>query len=59
MDKKEMMPFIKTKDEDTANMLIAEGFQLVDKNGGFWTILNNKTVKFGATKIFYSNKLIF
>ena len=32
--------FIKTKDEETRNTLVREGFDLVDYSAGVWTFLN-------------------
>ena len=53
--------FIKTTDEDTANQLKSEGFQLISKDGGVYTFLNKESTEFKADnkKISYSNILTF
>ena len=53
--------FIKTTDEDTANQLKAEGFQLISKDGSVYTFLNKEPSDFKTDnkKIFYSNILTF
>lgn len=53
--------FIKTTDEDTANQLKEEGFQLVSKDGSVYTFLNKKPSEFKTDnkKISYSNILTF
>lgn len=58
MDKK----FIKTTDEETANKLIALGFQVVSHIGSVYTFLNepiqNMTFdSVDATKFVYDNKV--
>ena len=58
MDKK----FIVTKDECTANQLIAAGFNLVSNIAGTWTFLNEAPKNtnfetFDNKKIVYSNIL--
>ena len=44
MDKKNVktttLPFVKTSDEETMNLLKMEGFELIDYSNGFWTFLN-------------------
>ena len=59
MEKKEL--FIKTKDEETRNVLIQEGFEMIDYSAGVWTFLNcpakyNDT-KVDSVKIVFSNML--
>jgi len=50
--------FIRTTDEETANMLISQGFQLIEKDNNSWTFLNNGTTKFSNTKnLMYTNAL--
>ena len=54
--------FIITKNEDTANKLIACGFQLVNNVSGVWTFLNIGPKHFNFVEIdkktySYSNKL--
>ena len=55
--------FIKTTDEDTANQLKAEGFQLISKQGSVYTFLNKKAsdinYKKDNKKISFSNILTF
>lgn len=58
MDKK----FIKTTDSETANKLIACGFQLLSHIGSVYTFLNDvpKELNFESldkTKVVYDNKL--
>lgn len=58
MDKK----FIVTKDEYTANQLIADGFNLVSNIAGVWTFLNETPKNanfetFDKKKVAYSNIL--
>lgn len=48
--------FIKTKDEDTRNLLVQEGFELIDYSAGVWTFLNCPT-KF-ADKNINTDKII-
>ena len=53
------LPFIKTSDEDTMNLLKEEGFDLIDYNSGIWTFVNcqkNKLDFESNKKITYSNK---
>lgn len=53
--------FIKTTDEDTANQLKKEGFQLLSKDGSVYTFINKETSEFKVDnkKISYSNILTF
>lgn len=59
MEKK--LNFIKTRDEETRDKLISCGYALIDSNGGTYTFLNCKAMKFDSTvdvnKIKYSNML--
>lgn len=58
MEKKKTYNFIMTTFEDTAQQLIEEGFQLVSKQGGKYTFLNNpKSSKFSDKKCVFSNIL--
>lgn len=59
---KQKKNFIKTTDTDTANKLLAHGFQLISHIGSVYTFLNElpKDFKFesiDAKKIVYDNKL--
>ena len=51
--------FIKTKDEETHNKLLQEGFELVDYVNGTWTFVNNtkSPLTFENNKVVYSNIL--
>lgn len=53
--------FIKTTDEDTANQLKKEGFQLISKDGNVYTFMNKEPSEFKVDnkKISYSNILTF
>ena len=51
-----MKNFIKTKDSDTAKILFAEGFTLLDESNGIYTFIN-KEVK-DTTKINYDEKKV-
>lgn len=55
------LPFVKTSDAETAELLKAEGLELVDENNGVWTFLNcsGKGANFDGKKVAYSNKLCF
>ena len=68
MDKKEniknkntTLPFIKTSDKNTMEILKMEGFELIDYNNGIWTFVNciDKITKanFESNKLTYSNML--
>ena len=46
-----MKKFIITKDEVTANKLIACGFQLVNNVSGVWTFMNNAPSNFNFAEI--------
>lgn len=50
--------FISTRDSETANKLIACGFQLIQKSDGLYVFINdtNKTV-FSGADISFTNKL--
>jgi hypothetical protein len=57
-----MKKFIKTTDAETANKLIAYGFQLISHVGNIYTFLNDvpKNINFDAIDkkmIVYDNKL--
>ena len=54
--------FIKTTDEETANKLEANGFQLISHVGSVYTFLNSTPTNFNfesvdVKKIVYDNKL--
>ena len=53
--------FIRTIDEDTANQLKKEGFQLISKDGVVYTFMNKESSEFKIDnkKISYSNILTF
>ena len=53
--------FIKTKDIDTYEVLIKEGFDLVDDTNGVWTFVNdlNRPLTFENNKVAYSDMLCF
>jgi len=60
MKDKKIMPFIKTSDKTTADILLSEGFQLLDKSGEIWTFINDGSLRFSTDKkIVYSDKLTF
>ena len=57
-----MKKFIITKDESTANQLLACGFKLVSNVANVWTFMNNTPVNFNfneidKSKYSYSNTL--
>ena len=57
-----MKQFIKTTDNETANKLIALGFNLISHSGNVYTFLNEAPQKLNfdsvdKTKIVYDNKL--
>lgn len=45
-----MAHFIKTSDEETAQKLLSQGFQLISKDSGIWTFINN------ASEILFERK---
>ena len=54
------LPFIKTSDEITMNVLKAEGFELIDNSNGIWTFINRPSTKYNFAendKIAFSNML--
>ena len=53
--------FIKTKDEETKNILLSLGYKLQSKDGEIYTFLNDNTLSFDdkKLKITYSNMLTF
>ena len=60
IEKTNTLPFIKTSDHETMNLLKVEGFELIDYSNGIWTFLNcpNKNINFENKKnIAYSNML--
>ena len=63
MSKKYSLPFIKTSDKDIMEILLRDGFELIEYAGSTWTFLNchdNKstTLAFADNnKIHFSNKL--
>lgn len=53
--------FIKTTDSQTKDLLLKEGFQLVNESNGIATFINDKTkvITFENKKITFSDKLEF
>ena len=53
--------FIKTKDQETSETLINEGFKLIDNSNGIWTFVydDNAPMTFNKDKVVYTNKLVF
>lgn len=56
--------FIIVQDEDTANKLLTNGFQIVSKNNGIYTFMNAIPQHFNfeeidIKKLVYTNKLVF
>ena len=51
--------FIKTKDKETSETLVKEGFKLVDYTNGVWTFVNDtkSSMTFEKNKVAYSNML--
>lgn len=51
--------FIKTKDVETKNLLLKEGFKLISENQGVYTFLNDSLKRFSGEnkKIIYTNIL--
>ena len=53
--------FIRTQDSKVSDMLLKLGFKLVDNKDGFFTFVNDKSLKFSddfdATKLHYTNIL--
>lgn len=51
--------FVKTKDKETCEALIEDGFELVDYTDGVWTFINDpkRNITFDSNKIAYSNML--
>lgn len=53
--------FIRTNDKETAQQLLKIGFQKIDEQNGFYTFLNDKTLKFSEDekdlKVQYTNTL--
>jgi hypothetical protein len=53
--------FIKTKDEETKNILLSLGYKMQSKDGDIYTFLNDKTLSFDdkKLKVTYSDVLTF
>ena len=53
--------FIKTKDLETSENLIKDGFDLVDYTNGVWTFINDldRPLTFENNKVTYSDMLCF
>lgn len=53
--------FIKTRDADTAKLLKAEGFELLEHTNNVWTFVNdpNRPITFENNKVTYTNILTF
>ena len=52
--------FIRTKDEETKNILLKNGFELLNKEGSYYIFINNGKVNFSEEvqkEIFYTDKL--
>jgi hypothetical protein len=53
--------FIRTQDQKVAEVLKEQGLKLVDDKNGFFTFVNDKTLKFSedvdTSKIHYTNML--
>ena len=58
--KNNSLPFIKTSDEETMQVLKTEGFELIDNNNGVWTFINRSNSKMNFNenkKVAFSNML--
>lgn len=55
------MNFLQTSDEQTAQLLSHQGYELFSIQGGVWTYLNNAKLTFdnkdAGNKVIYSNTL--
>jgi len=52
--------FVITTDEQTANLLQSEGFEMIGSNNGQWIFINNPQLNFSrSNKIAYTNTLTF
>lgn len=53
--------FIRTQDPKISDILKQQGFKLVDDKNGFFTFVNDKTLKFSndidTSKVHYTNML--
>ena len=52
--------FIRTKDEETKNILLKNGFELLNKEGSYYIFINNGKIDFSEEvqkEIFYTDKL--
>lgn len=53
--------FIRTQDQKISDVLKKQGFKLIDDKNGFFTFVNDKTLKFSdeidTSKIHYTNML--
>lgn len=51
--------FIKTSDEETKDVLLKEGFEMISKDGNVYTFINDYTQSFEKQekKVQYTNKL--
>lgn len=53
--------FIRTQDPKISDILKQQGFKLVDNKNGFFTFVNDKTLKFSndidTSKVHYTNML--
>ena len=53
--------FIRTQDQKISDILKKQGFKLIDDKNGFFTFVNDKTLKFSneidTSKIHYTNML--
>jgi len=54
MPKKDL--FIKTSDKETADLLVSQGFKLINEINGVFTFANNSKLNFNNTKnVVYTN----
>lgn len=53
--------FIRTQDQKISDVLKKQGFKLIDDKNGFFTFVNDKTLKFSdeidTSKIHYTNMI--
>jgi len=52
--------FIRTKDENTKNVLLENGFELLNKEGSYYIFINDGKVNFSdevQKEVFYTDKL--
>jgi hypothetical protein len=49
--------FIRTTDADTKELLLKQGFELIQEDGKSWTFLNSNKLVFADNKVTYTNIL--